>query len=53
LTPEELVDAERERIQAEKMKGCPFFAGIKKEDAVGALALHNKILAEKKFNGAS
>ena len=35
------------------MQGCPFFAGIKKEDAAGALALHNKILAEKKFNGAN
>lgn len=48
LTPEELVDAERKRQVAEKMQGCPFFAGIKKEDAARALQQHEQQIVERK-----
>lgn len=33
LSAEELVQAEAERVKNEKMAGCPFFAGIKRESA--------------------
>lgn len=44
LSPEELVDAERQRQLAEKMKGCPFFAGVSREDAPQALKEHQEVM---------
>lgn len=33
------------------MKGCPFFAGISRENAKGALQKHEAIIAERKASG--
>lgn len=51
LTQEELAEAEKQRQYAEKMKGCPFFAGISRENAKGALQQHEAIIAERKASG--
>jgi len=40
LSQEELVDAERQRQLQEKMRGCPFFAGVSRENAPKALKEH-------------
>ncbi len=37
ITSEELVDAEINRQFADKMKACPFFAGMKRGDALEAM----------------
>ena len=36
---------------AEKMKGCPFFAGIKRHEAAKALAEHEQGIKERKKSG--
>ena len=53
LSQEELVEVEAMRQKAEKMAGCPFFAGIKRASAKQALADHKAQIAEKKFSNKS
>ncbi len=36
---------------AEKMQGCPFFAGISREKAPEALQQHKNLIEERKVSG--
>jgi len=53
LTQEELVEVERQKQLADKMKGCPFFAGINRADALKAVEEHGKIIRRKSSNKIS
>ena len=50
LSQEELVDVERQKQIADKLSGCPFFAGIKREDAPAALKKHEAVIKERQMS---